>query len=950
MNNDSSHIAFSQLITHLSIWDFMLGGYLSAYVMLYLYPFVQNKTGVNSFDRIFGVGYINNWDVTKLINNYYAFFILFILLCLGISLIVCYMRKKADPDRMEYFQFITVPLSVGWVSLFLYYIVNDNLKYYSSIMSFFILISILYFFIAAATKIYAAFDSIQIRNINLLFLILSFALAFIFKSMSLWKPFYLTAHIVFVIFLKLKRFKVDNKYNLSLLLTTISPIFLITSIYIEIIHILNQYSIFISKKATFYTIIIIIFMAVWGLVVNKKSISGKYNYFIIIAGLSSLAVNIPLISTKTADIFESANSSILVSDFLGFGKIPIIEHYGGHMLSEVIGGILYGILNQDKGGAIFSPYSVYIYPFICCLFFVLLTYIIDAEWALWIVLFLPVYSFSAYWGAGIITILSVFYIIKVQNFKSALLFWLLCILLLFYRLDLGVAFLGASSIVLIVYCIYMKNGKFFKYYIKGLLTCFIIGLFVYGIICIWKDINFFSRIKEFVAISSSNTNWAYAYIGDNNSFTFYWYYLILPLFCCFSLVYICVNKALQKRMSRQQFLILLILGLAYFFNFSRGCVRHSLAEGISAVFVFDIYAYVAIFITIFINKKAAFIWIFAAEIIILNGGINKSDQNFGKNMVTTAEDNITQRISDFESLNYQEKVTRILYSDELLSYTNSLKDVINSILDKDESWIDFANTSFLYSALDRESPVYIAQSPGHLSGEFSQELFISQINNHERYPIALLPGKDATGYQVAMDGILNNYRYYKVAEYLYQNYTPLCQVNDIAIWCLKEKKDNFLAKLQNRKEEIQLIDYGYDAENMYSLHMYYLSFLPYYWSRYDKMSYEIKGSLICRDTIENIWTLDQDIIKSGDTYLEFYVNNKTRNDQELFVNAGSYDGADFVTKYIYSFKAVPSSAGYLIRISSDYNWYTKEINAVQFILVDNTTIVDSKICQEKLNR
>ena len=63
-------------------------------------------------------------------------------------------------------------------------------------------------------------------------------------------------------------------------------------------------------------------------------------YPTIIFGIVCLWRQVEISATYSADLFEKANASILTSDFLNFGAIPIVEHYGGHMMSQVWEGII----------------------------------------------------------------------------------------------------------------------------------------------------------------------------------------------------------------------------------------------------------------------------------------------------------------------------------------------------------------------------------------------------------------------------------------------------------------------------------------------------------------------------------------------------------------------------------------------------------------------------------
>ena len=85
-------------------------------------------------------------------------------------------------------------------------------------------------------------------------------------------------------------------------------------------------------------------------------------------------------------------------------------------------------------------------------------------------------------------------------------------------------------------------------------------------------------------------------------------------------------------------------------------------------------------------------------------------------------------------------VERVVLQPEMRDTANGLKKEMDKILQDGETWLDFTNQSALYSLLGRHSPVYVNQSPGLLSGEYSQECFIEQSEKQrDQVPAALLP-------------------------------------------------------------------------------------------------------------------------------------------------------------------------------------------------------------------
>lgn len=121
--------------------------------------------------------------------------------------------------------------------------------------------------------------------------------------------------------------------------------------------------------------------------------------------------------------------------------------------------------------------------------------------------------------------------------------------------------------------------------------------------------------------------------------------------------------------------------------------------------------------------------------------------------------------------------------------------IMDLLLDEEETYVDFMTRTFVYSAIGRKCPIYVAQSPIILSGEYSQERFIASIEkDFSNIPLVIMPMQDSR-ISVSYDGVANAYRYYKISEFIYANYKPLCSFGEFAVWCARDRYDEMCQKL-----------------------------------------------------------------------------------------------------------------------------------------------------------
>lgn len=684
-------------------------------------------------------------------------------------------------------------------------------------------------------------------------------------------------------------------------------------------------------------------------------------YPCLIFGVSCLSVQISLEATYGAHIFESANSSVLISDFLKFGSIPLIEHYGGHMMTDVWEGLIYAFLNKDPAGAIFSPYSVYIAPVLSLLFFYLLKIIHSEDFAFFVVLLFPFYNFWNYYGLGMLVCLSLISYIRKNSYPRAVLLWFTCIWCLIYRLDLGVAFGFACIITVVIYVIVFRNLKALKQLLITLAGWITFCVIAWLAICKVKGINAINRFIEFIMISASNVNWAYEHIGNVGNTLFSWTYMFVPFLIIVCLIYLVCSRNFRSKIGIEKWMLLLIFGFSYLVNFSRSIVRHSLVELCMFVVIWSGYIFISMFISCLHDNRKLFLPLFATLILINTLFLQSANfemQPILESAVSSSDFHTsTWKTSYWTNLrNAGVPVIRVNWHDELKATITPYDFIINGLLDENETFVDFANKSFVYSAINRKSPVYVSQSPLQLSGDFTQNQFIKSM---EGVPLVIMP-LNAENCAVSLDGITNVTRYYRVAEYIYQKYVPLCRYeNTFAVWCLsnrynemKDKVKNLISE-RNSQHEIfncEMISYGYDGPDAEKgsvktervtytgeLHNHFLGHLPRIWAEKDVKKSARNTIVTDLSKINNVYQLKNESIQRGydGNYLLISANCIDEDIADVsnipkrgLVKLGTYDEEGFNEKYQYNMYFEKGQHNYLIRVSNDYYWYFGNINAV----------------------
>ena len=801
--------------------------YFSLFFINFYNPLLD--IGVTKFNRVIGEGVLLNVDVSKRIVNFKMLFIFFGILFVLFSILLSYLKlkKNSNKENKIVFKFLDNFIVLANIQIFFQTINYFNIKKNFSYSSYFVMLIIL---IGLAYILFDFKKYITPENylkIIILYFICNFFVSILIRNMKLLLIIQVFSFLFLILLL---RFDIKNIVEkiINNGIVTITLIPLLTSLFIELVNILNQHDIFVSNPRKWYVILMtsiffIFFVGVFFISSQKIKLKKwkDWTYPVLILGITSLSVQLPLQSTYNPNIFESANSSILISDFLNYNSIPIIEHYGGHMMSNVWEGIIYAVLNKDVLGGSLSPYSVYFTVMLAILFYYFVKNIWNEEMALLTVLVFPFYNYWYYFGLGILIYFAIMSYIKKISYKNAILIWLSIIWCILYRMDLGYAF-GISAVITLVFYIFKtKKWDSIKYLSYSLIVVTIVSSILYLFVCINKDINPIDRLLEFLKISLSNSNWAYASIGDIQSNLFLWVYIVVPFVMIICLLLVIFSKKLYVKFGTKIWLLLLLLGVSYFINFSRLLVRHSMVEMDNIVTMWTVWtawAFFAVFFSYIKGNKKYFISIFTI-LVFLNTVFFERKDFYQFSII----DNVSLKISPiveswvkkdnnqktvWQNLSENKiKVKRVKLSAEIKNTISEYENVIETLLEKDETFVDFINKTLLYSILNKKNPVYISQSPLQLSGEFTQMQFIKQIKG---IPIIFMPVTSDDGASISLDGIANNYRYYKVSEYIYQNYKPLLKSGQkFSVWCLKEK-----CEVLRKKAEILTKNKNYDVKKL----------------------------------------------------------------------------------------------------------------------------------------
>jgi hypothetical protein len=730
--------------------------------------------------------------------------------------------------------------------------------------------------------------------------------------------------------------------------------FAAVSIFLEVANILNQRDVFVRDRAAFSgwilaaALLFSIARYVFQGLMNSRSKDWKgMAYPGLILSISLLSAQ-PLLQTRIfTDLFESANHGLIVSEFFRYGKIPLVETFDAHMMSNSIGGILFSVLNRDVFSGMFLNYGEYLFrPILMLLFYKLLKAFFNRDFAFFMVLLIPLSPPIIYADFAYLAIFAVIRSFHKDSFGGYLLYWSSLVLICVYRLDSGFAFSVATVAAFLATALVKKE----KFRIRNYLTSFVLVITVffsgYFLISIVKGFDGVVRLREILSIISSNVNWAYHSIGESQVQAYLFSYVAIP----FTVVALLSALAFfvwtkRVRITSDRLLILFTLGFAYVANISRALVRHSVQERQLQTVLYTAVVFIALSAATFVSRYRKEVFLLLLVGMVVFTAKQKPLVYINRDSIMTTS--LTRLMSgELVRENPDSRVQRAVLSQEMKDkyQLDGTVRMIRALMDGKETYLDFTNQSLLYALSDKEKPVYVNQSPGLLSGEYSQERFLEQVEQREEDVVfALLPVRDA-GLSHILDRIANPYRYYKVSEYISQNYRPLYSYGELALWVRMDRYEEVRTRLDDRERmadvEGAAVDYSYS--DLEKLHTYDLKQLPYIWGTYDEE--ESHKNPVVEGNIEDrggYYDIDLDgIPKEKGNYLLLEADTAVQGNAAI--SFGKMEDGVFQPLNRFTFEMNPGKGNrYMLRVSSDFLWYSGEIDA--FTLEVDTPVDNAKI-------
>jgi len=732
----------------------------------------------------------NGVDISSRISNFYKILLIgqgsIGLFYFGISRLL-----KSFISGLHRKNEITVVVALQAILLALNYLSSQKTQsevlFHLTIISLFLIEAIEYF-----SK--RSYTFLKNDNLKALFLVAT-------SLFVVTENIFITATIMLALVLLLRNNLVQGWLNTIVIIFAAFPLLLFLTV--EITLIANQNGFYNSTYwLTGSVLLACLLIMLFILKVNKRQVSTIiYNWQgpLIVAGIALFVAYNPLHKDDNS-LFEIANNlnPLMMSGV--HNSTYFVDYISSHLLSDYIWMKLYALLNGYQNemapliyyGFSWALYVVVIYSF-------LKEYVSRHFGVLIFMLFTP-YLFFYFPHSYAFALIPVLFLIRYfKTEKNRYLWWfaIASTLTVFWRLDLGVATVGAALIIFCLMFLFERQSRYTLLKIGSVLALFYGSLFIiYYSFCS-------NLIHEALHYFGGSQGHGVSELVKESSNLFYLDYFILPVLIGICSIILLFRYQLLKR-ELFYWPILFFIGF-YFFNFQRGLVRHSFIE-MNETYVSSFGWIIIGFLLVGVFRKKVTIGIFA--VLTLAGfllSIHQVDKSFS----------LVDRKKMF-SVNHLPLITgkKIDRSPEGYDYVKYTKPVVTFLrdnLNSNETFFDFSNSPMLYYKTEKKIPAYFSQSLQYIVDLYLQHSCIENLKNTNIPFVVYSQTVDAFGDKI--DGIPNNVRYHYIASYLIDQYTPS---NDYGLFHIWKKKDSIVNdstgfKMRPEVWELGLIPYYWKA-------------------------------------------------------------------------------------------------------------------------------------------
>lgn len=484
------------------------------------------------------------------------------------------------------------------------------------------------------------------------------------------------------------------------------------------------------------------------------------------------------LQVDTLDLFHHGENLIATQQLFEFKSIPFVDIYPTQGFANTFAQMLFCLANGFKAFAPWLWSWIYAVVLLVLLYF-LLKRIINPLSAIIVVLLLPieglvgsVYDFNYIFA--IVPALALKYVFCKVTFKRFVVFWTICLLMLAWRVDFGI-----GSIVSAIFAVIILNLKKYKDKDLNLIRdlklaglsllvslTLLSSIFIVLILLGGESVKNV-LIENYIYVTFQAPVQAIPNMIAKYSTLAVFQYLVLPSVAVAYICYLMFSSFFSEDKITFNRLVLVFLAAFSLILSIRSTQRHSLAERYTPYW----FVFLAVCVPFFIGKikkQTALIYfclLFLMYIMVFPyDGVEFTNGTM------------------FTFTRWETQEGRVKVNDN--QYKN-IANFIKSNTTEKQTFLDFTNSPLLYVVSNKKFTDYLIPNIYNASDPI-QKIEIEKLENtykNKNLPYVIF--KQGNWWDT-VDGVPNEIRSYRIAEFIYNNYKPYIKIDNYEVWIDKD--------------------------------------------------------------------------------------------------------------------------------------------------------------------
>ncbi len=503
------------------------------------------------------------------------------------------------------------------------------------------------------------------------------------------------------------------------------------------------------------------------------------------------------------DYFHLGEETVPTQQWFEFGSVPMIDLRLAHTFSDMLYQGLYTLVHGYRGLDMLTWISWMPEVLAVVLLYFVVARVVSPGFAVLAVALTPILgTVSEYFAVTLVPALALRFALARPTWGRFAALWASLLGLALWRVDFGMVGAVALALVLGVY-LWQSPGHRWRAVLLGLAVVAAAGVAGFFLFMLWSDrpalASMASLFKSYSyrLITRTRTD----IIGEYSPLAVAQYYL-LPAVSLVYAVYYGVAKLLHRGYL-ERYKVMLVFVAVFSLGLSvRSLERHSLIESFNPYYFTFLLAFLPFLLRPTGSAREAHGSRLAClAVLIMNAVLLMPASLYGAGRHQMVH--LMKEGPVFEFHRWQEGAQRVYFHEE---NHRALVDFLERQLEGDETFFDFTNSPLLYVLANKRFPTYVIPNLVQTAEPIQHQVVADLTDLHDAGLLPYVIFKQGHRFWDQTDGVPNEVRSYRIAEFIYRHYEPLGRFGRYEVWCRSGDRAGEPARSEVAVYELEPVD------------------------------------------------------------------------------------------------------------------------------------------------